>query len=277
MRTRKYKPITYTILYLLAVIALLWALTPIVWMILSSFKTQAGMLKMPPKLFFEPNFDTYKFMFSPKGGFFHFLRNSVIAAVTSMTIAVVLGAFGGYALARWKLGGKKHLAFWVISTRMAPIPAVILPLYLMFANVNVLGTFPALFFAYTTFNLPFAIWMMMVFFSDVPEVLEESAIIDGATKFQAFWHIALPVATPGIVATAVLCLMFAWNDFLFASVFTSKATQTIPVAASLLVSQTGIKWGQAMATGTVIITPMLIGGLLVRRYLVRGLSMGAVK
>jgi len=102
-------------------------------------------------------------------------------------------------------------------------------------------------------------------------------MIDGCSKFRAFWRVVVPAAAPGIVATAVLCLMFSWNDYLFASIFTGRGTQTVPIAASLLVSQSGIKWGQAMATGTVIIMPMLICGLLVRKYMVRGLSMGAVK
>ncbi len=216
-------------------------------------------------------------MFSARGGFAKFMLNSAIAALSSTLIALVLGSAGGFALARGKFRRKKDISFWVISTRMAPIPAVILPLYIMFARLGPLGNYGSLFFAYTTFNLPFALWMMMVFFDDVPVALEEAALIDGCNKFQAFLRISLPTARSGLVATAVLCLMFAWNDFLFASVFSSSHTQTIPVAASLLITQQGIAWGQAMATGTVIITPMLIAGLAVRKYLVRGLSMGAVK
>jgi multiple sugar transport system permease protein len=134
-----------------------------------------------------------------------------------------------------------------------------------------------LIFAYTTFNFPFALWMMMIFFKEVPEALEKAAMIDGCSKLQAFWKIAIPTATPGLVATGILCLMFAWNDFMFASIFSGHSTQTIPVAASILITQQGIAWGQAMAIGTVIITPMVIAGLAVRQYLVQGLSMGAVK
>ncbi|MFC3882143.1 carbohydrate ABC transporter permease [Bacillus songklensis] len=265
------------ILYVLVTIALIWALLPIVWMVLSSVKNQAGMFSMPPKFLFKPNFETYQYMFSEKGNFFSFLSNSLIAAIVSTAISLILGTLGGFALARGKFKNEKGLSFWIISTRMAPVPAVILPLYLMFSKLGLIGTMPGLIFAYTTFNLPFALWMMMVFFKEVPPALEEAAMIDGCSKFQAFWKVALPPAAPGLVATGILCLMFSWNDFMFASIFSGHDTQTIPVAASLLITQTGIAWGQAMATGTVIITPMVIAGLAVRKYLVQGLSMGAVK
>jgi multiple sugar transport system permease protein len=266
-----------TFLYTIVTLALIWALLPIVWMVMSSVKTEAGMFSMPPKFFFKPNFETFKFMFSEEGNFFSFLSNSVIASVLSTIISLVLGTLGGFALARGNFKNEKALSFWIISTRMAPIPAVILPLYLMFSNLGLIGTMPGLLFAYTTFNLPFALWMMMVFFKEVPQALEEAAMIDGCSRFQAFWRIALPPVAPGLVATGILCLMFSWNDFMFASVFSGHDTQTVPVAASLLITQNGIAWGQAMATGTVIITPMVIAGLAVRKYLVQGLSMGAVK
>jgi multiple sugar transport system permease protein len=119
--------------------------------------------------------------------------------------------------------------------------------------------------------------MMMAFFADVPVAIEEAARVDGFSKFKTFLFISIPAASPGLAATGVLCMMFAWNDYVFASALTSASTQTIPIAASLLVTQTGIAWGQAMATGTIIVLPMLICGLLMRKYLVKGFSMGAVK
>jgi multiple sugar transport system permease protein len=277
MAPRVRKIAMYLVMYFIVGLALLWALLPVLWMFLSSLKTQAGMFSMPPKFIFKPNFDTFAYMFSERGGFTHFLINSVIASGVSTGISLVLGTLGGFALARRKFKGEKHISFWIISTRMAPIPAVLLPLYLMFSKLGLIGTMTGLIFAYTTFNLPFALWMMMIFFKEVPVALEEAAMIDGCSRFQAFWRVVIPPAAPGLVATGILCLMFAWNDFLFASVISGHENQTVPVAASLLITQQGIAWGQAMATGTVIITPMVIAGLIVRRYLVRGLSMGAVK
>ena len=160
---------------------------------------------------------------------------------------------------------------------MTPIAAAIVPLYMIFSKLDLINTLPGLIIAYTTFNLPFTFWLMMTFFEDLPVESEEAALVDGANWFQAFWTVALPQARPGLVATGVLALVFAWNDFAFAVAFTNTSTQTVPIAASLLISQQGIKWGQAMAIGTMIIAPMLAAGILVRRHLVRGLSMGAIK
>ncbi|WP_067934150.1 carbohydrate ABC transporter permease [Alicyclobacillus kakegawensis] len=274
---KKRSSVGTTLIYIIVVIALIWALLPILWMVLSSLKTQAGMFSMPPKFFFKPTFDTYRQMFSSTGNFGHYLWNSVVASVLSTIISLVLGTLGGFALARGNFKRESDLSFWVISTRMAPIPAVMLPLYLMFSKLGLIGTMTGLVFAYTTFNLPFALWIMMTFFRDIPPALEEAGMVDGCSKFEAFWRVTLPMAAPGLVATGILCLMFAWNDYSFASVFTGQSTQTVPVAASLLVSQEGVQWGQAMATGTIIILPMVIAGIFVRKYLVRGLSMGAVK
>jgi multiple sugar transport system permease protein len=160
---------------------------------------------------------------------------------------------------------------------MAPIAAVIVPLYLIFRNLNLLDSVTGLVIAYLTFNLPFAIWLMSTFFADLPPALEEAATVDGATRFQAFWRIALPLVTPGIATTAILCFLFAWNDYAFASTFSGPGSQTIPILASQLVTQTGIDWGALTAIGTVVVLPMIAVGLAVRRYLVRGLTLGAVK
>ena len=129
--------------------------------------------------------------------------------------------------------------------------------------------------AYLTFNMPFAIWIMNAFFMDLPPSLEEAAMVDGATRFQAFYRVALPLVTPGIVTTAILCLVFSWNDYAFAATFSGPNSQTLPIAAQLN-TQTGLNWGQLSAIGTIVVLPMMVVGLAVRRYLVRGLTLGAV-
>ncbi|MFC7165047.1 carbohydrate ABC transporter permease [Halospeciosus flavus] len=175
------------------------------------------------------------------------------------------------------MSGKKHLAFWIISTRMAPIAVVIVPLFFIYNFLGLLNTYLGLIIAYTTFNLPFAIWLMRSFFDEIPEELEEAAQIDGATRWQAFYKVALPLVLPGMGATAIISIVFAWNDFLFALIFTNSETQTIPVAAAQLVTQTGTLWGQVMAIGVVILLPMVLFGMIVKNYLVSGLTMGAMK
>jgi multiple sugar transport system permease protein len=130
--------------------------------------------------------------------------------------------------------------------------------------------------AYLTFNLPFAIWIMNAFFADLPPSLEEAAMVDGASRFEAFYRVALPLVAPGIVTTAILCLVFSWNDYAFAATFAGPDSQTLPIAAAQLNTQTGLNWGQLTAIGTVVVLPMMVVGLAVRRYLVKGLTLGAV-
>ncbi len=269
--------VSQTILYALLVLVLLWTLTPIFWMLLSSFKSAGPITSATPQIIFEPTLENYRNLFSGAENLLGYAKNSLLAAGISTVIAVALGSLAGYGLSRAHFRGKHHLSFWIISTRMAPIAAIIVPLYLIFRNLNLLDSLTGLVIAYLTFNLPFAIWLMNAFFADLPPALEESAMIDGATRFQTFWRIALPLVTPGVVTTAILCFLFAWNDYAFARTFAGSNSSTIPILAAQLVTQTGIDWGALTAIGTVVILPMIAVGLLVRRYLVAGLTLGAVK
>jgi multiple sugar transport system permease protein len=262
--------------YVLLVLLLLWTLVPIVWMLLSSFKSLTDVLSPTPLLTFKPTLVNYIGLVSGGNNVLTYFRSSVLAAGISTIIATTLGCFAGYGLARSNFRGKRHLAFWIISTRMAPIAAVILPLFIGFTFLHLINTVWGLIVAYLSFNLPFAIWIMNAFFADLPPGIEEAARVDGASNFQTFWRIALPMTAPGIVTTAILCLVFSWNDYAFAVTFAGPGSQTLPVAASQLITQTGVDWGQLTAIGTVVALPMIIVGLAVRRYLVRGLTLGAV-
>lgn len=272
-RRRLADAIPYVALFLFV----LWTVVPILWMALSSLKIQTSMFSMPPTILFDPTLQYYQEMFFGGARITGYLLNSTFVAVSSALIAVSLGTLGGYGLSRIEMREKKHLAFWIISTRMAPIAVVIIPLFFIYQYVGLLNTLAGLIIAYTTFNLPFAIWLMRSFFDEVPPSLEEAARIDGATRWQAFRKVALPLVLPGMGATAIICIVFAWNGFLFALVFTNNATQTVPVAAAQLVTQTGTLWGRVMATGVVILAPMVLFGMIVKNYLVSGLTMGAVK
>ena len=264
------------VLYALLLVVLLWTLVPILWMILSSFKSLTDVLSPTPLLAFKPTLSNYVSLVSGGNNLLSYFRSSIIASVVSTIIATTLGCFAGYGLARIDFRGKRHLAFWIISTRMAPIAAVILPLFVGFTFLHLINTVWGLIIAYLSFNLPFAIWIMNAFFADLPKGMEEAALVDGATRFQTFWRVALPLTAPGIVTTAILCLVFSWNDYAFAVTFTGPGSQTLPVAASQLITQTGVNWGQLTAIGTVVALPMVVVGLAVRRYLVRGLTLGAV-
>jgi multiple sugar transport system permease protein len=269
---------------LFIVLYLLWTLLPILVMFASSFKDLLEAFKIPAVgdwsgigVFFEftPTLKHYRDLFVNLD-FSRYMMNSLVAAGGSAVISVILGSMAAYSLSRIDFKGKSDLFFWIISTRMAPVVAVMVPLYSIFRSLELVGTLPGLILAYTTFNLPFAIWILKGFFDNVPYAIEEAQMVDGATRFQAFMAI-LPLVAPGIGAFIVLCVLFAWNDFLFAAIIGSGGAKTLPVATRELVQPQNIQWGSIMAAGVVTTLPMMLLGLVIRRYLVTGLTMGAVK
>lgn len=260
----------------LAIIAVLWSVIPLIWMLITAFKPQNAIRTSTPDLSFAPTLINFENLFSGGNSVGPYIVNSVIVSVVSTIIAVGLGVVAGYGLCHWKSRGKKDLAFWIISTRMAPIAAVIVPLFVMFRQVGLIDNLLGLIVAYLTFNLPFAIWLMSAFFAEVPPSLQEAAQIDGCNKWQAFRLVVVPTTVPGIIATAVLCLVFAWNDYAFASSFAGPSSQTLPMTAGSLITQTGVDWGQLCALGLITVLPMIVVGLAVRKHLATGLSMGAV-
>lgn len=263
---------------------LVWTVLPLFLMFVSSFKDLLAAFQLPPVgafsqigIFFDfaPTTKHYYNLFYNLD-FSTYLMNSIIAAGGSAVVSVILGAMAAYSLSRVDFRGKGDLFFWIISTRMAPVVAVLVPLYAIFRGFDLVGTRTGLILAYTTFNLPFAIWILKGFFDNVPFAIEEASMVDGSTRFQAFRAI-LPLVAPGIGAFIVLCILFAWNDFLFASIIGSGGAKTLPPATRELVQPQNIQWGSIMAAGVVTTVPMMFLGLLIRRYLVTGLTMGAVR
>ena len=277
-RVLKVAGVIFVVLYLI------WTLLPFVVMFVSSFKDLLEAFKLPEVgdwlgtgVFFDftPTFKHYETLFQ-QNNFGRYIANSLIAAGGSAVISVIFGSLAAYSLSRVDFRGKSDLFFWIISTRMAPVVAVMVPLFAIFRSLDLVGTLPGLILAYTTFNLPFAIWILKGFFDNVPYGIEEAQMVDGATRFQAFTSI-LPLVAPGIAAFIVLCVLFAWNDFLFAAIIGSGGAKTLPVATRELVQPQNIQWGAIMAAGVVTTAPMMLLGLVIRKYLVTGLTMGAVK
>jgi multiple sugar transport system permease protein len=263
---------------------MVWTVLPIFIMFMSSFKDLLEAFQIPAvgdwagvTVFFNftPTTKHYYELFANLG-FSTYLFNSLVAAGGSAVVSVILGSMCAYSLSRIEFRGKSDLFFWIISTRMAPVVAVLVPLYWIFRELNLVGTLPGLILAYTTFNLPFAIWILKGFFDNVPYAIEEAQMVDGATRFQALRAI-LPLVAPGIGAFIVLCILFAWNDYLFAAIIGSGGAKTLPAATRELVQPQNIQWGQIMAAGVVTALPMMFLGLIIRKYLVTGLTMGAVK
>ncbi len=263
----------------------IWTLAPFYIMITSSFKAEGQAFQLPREgdwagavgklVAFTPTTEHYSGLFA-QGDFERYFTNSLIAALSSAIISVVFGTTAAYAISRGRFRGKRDLYFWIISTRMAPVVAVTVPLYAIFKNFQLLNTLPALILAYTVFNLPFAIWILKGFFDAVSYEIEEAYMVDGHSRWQALWKI-VPLVAPGLAAVVVLCVLLAWNDFIFAAVMGGEVAKTLPVATQGLKSASGIQWGQIMAAGMVTVTPMLFLGIVIRKYMVQGLTMGAVK
>lgn len=269
---------------LFLIVFFVWTVLPLAIMLISSFKDLLDAFKLPAEgdwgsigvMFdFAPTGAHYVELFTEKN-FGEYMRNSLIASLGSAVVSVFLGSMAAYALSRAEFRGKRDLLFWIISTRMAPVVAVMVPLYVIFRSSGLVGTLPGLILAYTTFNLPFAIWILKGFFDNVPYAIEEAALCDGANRWQAL-RMIMPLVAPGVGAFIVLCVLFGWNDFLFASIIGSGGAKTLPVATAELVQPVKIQWGSIMAAGVITTVPMMFLGLLIRRYLVTGLTMGAVR
>ena len=284
----RYRSPLRTVLQGLSILFLIfffvWTVLPLFIMVVSSFKDLLDAFQLPEvgdwgnlgvMFNFEPTGRHYEELFTEKH-FGTYLRNSLIASLGSAAVSVSLGSMAAYALSRAEFRGKRDLLFWIISTRMAPVVAVMVPLYVIFRSSGLVGTLPGLILAYTTFNLPFAIWILKGFFDNVPYAIEEAAQCDGCTRWQAF-RLIIPLVAPGLGAFIVLCVLFGWNDFLFATIIGSGGAKTLPVATAELVQPVKIQWGMIMAAGVVTTVPMMFLGLLIRRYLVAGLTMGAVR
>lgn len=271
--------------YILAFVLLIVFLFPIYWMITTSFKDPADILTRPPKWLFEPTLVNYAYAFG-EANFAMFIRNSLLVSLLSTTLVIVLGCLAAYSFARYNPGAG-HLMFFILTTRMMPAIAVIIPFFVIFREVGKtpVGELLALgldrpgtlVVCYTVFNLPLAIWLLHSFFQDIPVELEDSARLDGYSRLQVFRRVVLPLAAPGIAVTAIFCLIFSWNEFLFAFLLTRDVARTITVGVAGFWTQRGILWGPLSAAATVCVVPMLIFALLLQRYIVRGLTFGAVR
>ncbi len=251
-------------------------LFPPVVLFLTSIKTELDALSFPPKWIFKPTLENYTeiFEFSP---FTKYLLNSFIVASLNTGVVLVLGSFAAYSLARFKFKGADDIAFWILSVRMMPPVAAIIPIYIIMRNLRLLDTPWSLVITYLTFNLPFAVWMMRSFFREIPREIEESALVDGCSIFRSFRSIALPLAAPGLAATGILTFIFSWNEFLFALILTGSKAVTLPVGITGYMKETGINWGYMTAGGALALVPVILFTILAQKHLVKGLTMGALK
>jgi multiple sugar transport system permease protein len=262
--------------FVLLLLVVVVCVFPFYWMFTISFKEQTAILSSTPQFIFRPTLENYidadrKFNIGAS------LLNSLIVALSTTAISLILGAPAAFAIARFEFKAKQDLWFWFISNRMISPIVMALPFFLLARQFKLLDTQLALILIYLTFNVPIVVWICADQFRNIPIELDEAATLEGYNSFGIFWRIALPLAAPGIAVSAIFSFIFSWNELLYALVLTRTNAKTAPVVATSFLSGYETPWGQIMATGTLVALPVIIFSIIVSRQLVRGLTMGAIK
>ncbi|MFT4845245.1 MAG: multiple sugar transport system permease protein [Cellvibrionaceae bacterium] len=284
-------------------------LLPLVWIIATGFKSPTDSISYPPKVLFEPTLEGYVNLFTtqtrasdealaalgePTTWYDQIVRekdmvivgpskfperflNSVIIGFGSTFFAIVLGTMAAYAFSRFKVPLKDDLLFFILSTRMMPPIAVAIPIFLMFRQLGLSDTHAGMILLYTGVNLSLAVWLINGFIDEIPIEYEEAALIDGYTRFQAFYKVVLPQAATGIASTAIFCLIFAWNEYAFAVLLTSGTAQTAPPFIPTIIGVGGLDWPAMAAGATIFLVPVMVFTILLRKHLLRGITFGAVR
>ncbi len=260
---------------------------PVLWIILTAFKTHNDALAIPPKFLFTPTLENFYSVFSRayiKGasavdtGFDLFFFNSVFIAGSSVILALAIGTLAAYGFSRYPLRGNDTYLFIILTTRMLPPIVVIIPIFLMFRVAGLSGTYVGVILLYTAFNLPFAIWMMKSFFDELSPDVEDAARLDGASERRVFFGVCLPQVKAGLAATAVFGLILTWNEFLFALLLTGVETRTVPVAmAQTIGGDIGVRWGLLAAIETLFLIPVIVVTFVLQNQLLRGVTFGTVR
>ena len=262
----------YGALIFLAVVCV----APIVLMFATSLKLQTQIFNTGINFFFTPTLENYREVLG-EGSFTRYLTNSLIVGVVSTVITLVLGCMAAYGLARFRFMGRKTIAYTTLLLRTVPLAVLAVPVFMIWGQAGMINSLWGLILLYVAVNLPFAIWLLYGFILQVPIELEEAAAIDGCGPVKVFWKVVLPLIKPGIAAASIFTFRIAWNEFILALVLTDRATRTLPVAASLYITDIGVDWGKIMALGSLIAIPPLIFTFIAARQIITGLTAGAVK
>jgi multiple sugar transport system permease protein len=263
--------------YLAICAVLLWILFPIIYLALTSVKPGRLLLDVPPRFVFWPSFEQYQKVFY-FGSFPLYLWNSIVVATLSTLAAVILGAMAAFAFVNFRFRWKRSLLFSILLTRMFPPVTTLIPVYFVISQLGLVDTKTALFLLYVAFQIPLVAWIMIDFIRQIPKEIQEGAILDGCTTGNLFVRVILPLSTPGLIASGILAFIFNWNELLFALVLTSLDAKTLPVALMAYTESEGmIQWGSVAVTGMVTLLPVVIFFVVLNKFLVKGLMVGAVK
>jgi len=263
------------IVTILVILLMLCIMFPFLWLLQMSVKPTKDIFAFPPKFTFTPTLSHYLDLWNTD--FRHSFVNSAVASTSSTLLSLLLGVPAAYSLSRAQFKHERKVALWILASRMAPPIAFTIPFFLIYRRLEMIDTVPGLIIIYLTFNLSLVIWMMRTFFDGIPRSLEEAAWIDGAGVWGGFIKIVLPLSAPGLAATAIFCFLFSWNDFFFALILTRTNAMTAPVAVVNFMNYEGWEWGKIAAGGTMVMLPVVLFSIFVRKYLIRGLTAGAIK
>jgi multiple sugar transport system permease protein len=259
-----------------ALLLAIWAF-PVLWALLTSFKTERDVLAYPPTVIFKPTLANYHDVLFGSASLLPNLYSSVIVAGASTLLTLLFAIPAAYALARLEFPGKRASGFYVLATQMLPPVGLIIPYYLVLQKVGGLDTYAGLVLIYLTFSLPFAIWLMVSYFEDIPREMEEAALLDRAGRLRALWYVILPQVRGGIAVTTIFVFLNAWNEFLFAVVLGGNRVRPVTVAMFNFISVEQTLWAKLAAGAMLAMAPVILLGLLAQRHIVKGLTVGAVK
>jgi ABC-type glycerol-3-phosphate transport system permease component len=258
------------------VLLLVWAF-PIIWGLITSFKTERDVLAYPPTVVFHPTISNYWDVLFGATSILPNFTSSIILAGATTVLTMLLAIPAAYALARLALPAKRATGFYVLITQMLPPVGLVIPYYLVFSRIGWLDTYRGLVLIYLTFSLPFAIWLMVSYFEDIPHEMEEAALLDRAGRWRALWHVILPQARGGIAVTLIFVFLNAWNEFLFAVVLGGNTVRPVTVAMFNYISVEQTLWGKLAAAAMIAMLPVVLLGLVAQKHIVKGLTVGAVK
>ena len=271
------KGFTFAVKYVLFLVMIfIWAF-PVIWVILTSFKSRTDIFTLPPKIFFNPTFEHYIEAFIRTSDITHGILNSILVAAVTTLITLLIAVPAGYAFSRVTFRFRNQLSFFALMTQMSPPIGMIIPYFFILSRTDMLDSYAALIAIHMTLTVPFSIWLMITYFQDIPASLEESAAIDGASPFTTFFRVVLPTAWGGVGVTAIFAFIESWNEFLYAVVLTGSRTKTVPVAIFGFLTTEESLWGPFTATGVTIMAPVILVALFAQRQMIKGMTLGATK
>ncbi|WP_171181921.1 carbohydrate ABC transporter permease [Ruegeria sp. HKCCD8929] len=275
MTGRQKKQIVNAIQIVLILIAIFIMLIPIIWIFLAAFKNHVDVYQL--KLLFTPTLENFGIVFDAPYYLGAKLINSTVVALVTVVIAIPIATLAAYSFSRFRLTGETAMLVMILATQFVPAVVIILPFFVMFRDIGLLDTRAGLILVNLAIVMPFAIWMIKGFIDGIPLDTEEAAMVDGSSRMQVIVNIVLPMAAPGLLTAGIFCFIIAWNEFLFALILTNKDAVTLPIGLALFKGEEGDLWNLLSAAGIIIMLPMFVLALIIRKYFVQGMTMGAVR